>query len=471
VTTSFRRGTVVIVVLVVVMMISLAAYHFTLTMESEHLATRNTGDRAAMRQTSLSGTDVIAAIMEQPRSERSRLSQVVFTGVELWETEDQGPSLYRVDFSLTQLPVSDFSGRAQLIDESSKLNLNKLMDWDLLTPGHAREALLRLPEMDEATADRLLDWIDADDEPRWQGDELGSPDAVPHCVDELMWLPKEDRQTEPEPLDSKRDQRQRRPAWMDHLTVDSSERNESFNGRPRINVNSDDLKELHLLLTRELPLEVANYIVMARQYGLQPMVDSTSTSIALEIDFTLEAAYEFAGLGELIGSSVAVSRTPLTQVINSPIQRGAIVGGEPIDELFDRLTTIPETRIEGRINLATAPAEVIAAIPGLNLSLAQKIVSARSGLSQSFRHPIGILHAAGIDPVIVNEVLSETTIAGDVLRIGVMGRIDEHVLAQGYEAVIDASTPVATVRILRPMYQAMKTEQGDRLFPPGGRQF
>src|SRR5262249_36547062 len=56
-------------------------------------------------------------------------------------------------------------------DESSRLNLAVLADWERRQPGSAKQALMRLPEMTESAAESILDWIDADSEARAQGAE------------------------------------------------------------------------------------------------------------------------------------------------------------------------------------------------------------------------------------------------------------------------------------------------------------
>ena len=67
-----RHGTVLVVVLVIVTLVSLAAFHFTMAMESEHRATRNAGDQIKAEQAALSGIEVIAACLEQPKSRRGQ---------------------------------------------------------------------------------------------------------------------------------------------------------------------------------------------------------------------------------------------------------------------------------------------------------------------------------------------------------------------------------------------------------------
>ncbi len=81
-------------------------------------------------------------------------------------------------------------------NESARLNLAVLLDWDQRRPGAAKEALLALPGMTETIADAILDWLDSDSQPRPFGAEAddyqgrGMPYAprngVPQCLEELL---------------------------------------------------------------------------------------------------------------------------------------------------------------------------------------------------------------------------------------------------------------------------------------------
>ena len=61
--------------------------------------------------------------------------------------------------------------RFGLQNESAKLHLAVLAEWERRAPGSAAAALLQLPGMSESTAAAILDWIDADGDPRPGGAE------------------------------------------------------------------------------------------------------------------------------------------------------------------------------------------------------------------------------------------------------------------------------------------------------------
>ena len=62
--------------------------------------------------------------------------------------------------------------RFGLEDESSRLNLNMLIEADKVLPGSGRTLLMGLPGMTEEIADAILDYMDEDDEVREFGAEI-----------------------------------------------------------------------------------------------------------------------------------------------------------------------------------------------------------------------------------------------------------------------------------------------------------
>ncbi len=430
------NGTVLIVVLVIVILISLAAYNFTLTMESEHIATRNVGDRLAARQSALSGAEVLAAFLEQPRANRSRAPGLAGEGLELWPAESTDSASYHVTGRFSQQASADPQAMELLTNESAKLHLHALMSWEREFPGHAREALLRLPGMDEPTLQHLLGPGDID--PGRQNDLTHTPHAVPLLIDEIP-LPSSEGDELADPV---------RPAWLDYITTVSAQRNESFDGKPRINLNVPDLGTLHQQLAEVVPLPVANYIVLMRQYGIGRTSRRSVDAASATIDLMTPATFELTSLMQLIESAVRVRATEKVQVVASPIDATTGAVGMPIDEIFDRLTLSSEPRLAGRIDILTAPVEVIAAIPGLDSATAQQIAAARSGADRETRHPIGILSLSGLDATIVERVLKYFTVGGDVVRAEMIGSSAEGLPEFRCEVIVDASQGRATWMML-----------------------
>jgi DNA uptake protein ComE-like DNA-binding protein len=176
--------------------------------------------------------------------------------------------------------------RFGVLDESGKINLNALLKLD--SSGQiAYNILMMLPNMTADIANSILDWIDTDSDTRANGAEddyyMGLSQPY-HCkngpldsLEELLLV----KGVTPQLLFG--NDRNRNgildpdeddgsgtfdPGWAGYLTVFSRERNVDSTGNPRININSSDLTTLQSQLTDALGQDLANFIILARLYGL-----------------------------------------------------------------------------------------------------------------------------------------------------------------------------------------------------------
>lgn len=316
--------------------------------------------------------------------------------------------------------------------------------------------------MDESTADRLLDWIDSDSEERIESGEQNARNSVPIVVDELAWLQNQgevaDTMITDETIDLSVDSSDRPigfvqtgPSWLNYLTVHSAQRNETHDGQARIDLNSIDLQFLHQQVTESLSLEIANHIVAIRQYGVLGETDSSSSSTdaisaaEITIDFNLPATFQLDSLAQLLRSVVMPVASGQSNsksnrlIVRSPIELQSGSAGMQVDEVFDVLAVNVAARIPGQIDIATAPAEVIAAIPGLDMEMAQEIVASREAIAASSLHPIGILSSLELSPTNLEQILPHVTIGGDVVRVLLSGSVGDEFPTYRCEAILDAS--------------------------------
>jgi hypothetical protein len=134
------------------------------------------------------------------------------------------------------------------------------------------------------------------------------------------------------------------------LTVSSYDLNQDSEGRPRMNLNQDDLSSLGLSKA------TVDYLQALRQ-NHQPLAHPADLLAA-------------PGLKDAQGKE---------------IQLLAQTAKEDLPILLDRCTATNQDKLIGLVNLNTASTRVLAALPGLSLSLAEAIVSARVGLSPEAR--------------------------------------------------------------------------------------
>lgn len=294
---SDRRGSVLILVMVVIAMLTLGAYSFSEIMISESEATAMYGRQAESRAFADSGVELAAAVIAVPESEEDASlyhNPNRFRGVLLSESENARGRGY---FSVVAPVETDPSGTALrngLIDESGRLNVNRLLNFDL-DEDQTREMLMYLPDMTEEVADAILDWIDSDETLRTYGAEsdyyttLDPPyearNGAIESIDELLQVagvtadllygedanrngkldPNENDGDASAPFDNSDGILQ--PGWAAFLTVNARELNQRADGTERTYINNGVLDELYDSLAEEFDEDIAQFVVAFRMYG------------------------------------------------------------------------------------------------------------------------------------------------------------------------------------------------------------
>ncbi|GIX03068.1 MAG: general secretion pathway protein GspK [Planctomycetaceae bacterium] len=302
-----------LLVLVVIFLLSVTAYNFSQRMLTEYEAAVLHAHDVQTRLLADAGVEYVATLLanrQQPEYENLYHQPQLFRGVEV-STAD--PSAPRGRFTiLTPMITSDGQStvRYGLLDESAKLNLNKLLKLSL-TEDQQRDMLLALPGMTEEIADALLDWLDEDDNPRLYGVETDYYESLSPgypcrngpltSLEELLLV----RGVTPELLygedanrngwldPSENDGEVSLPydnadgvldlGWSAYLTIYSRELNLQTDGNQRINLNNGILTDLYDQLAAEFDEDVAKYIVAFRMSGpkdQRPTDSGSSTSLA-----------------------------------------------------------------------------------------------------------------------------------------------------------------------------------------------
>ena len=213
--------------------------------------------------------------------------------------------------------------RFGLESESARLNLAAVAEWERRRPGTGRKSLMALPGMTATVADSILDWLDSDSRPRESGAEgdyyLGQDppyaprNGVPHAIEELLLVKgvtrtllfgrDTNRNGRIDPDELRRTQLNRDPSatgtmtgtttadslpWCKLLTLSSAERNETYDGKPRLDINGSNLAQLSQRLTGLVPPDLAKFIILYRQNGpaLQPAGATMVTLAQVNLDLT-----------------------------------------------------------------------------------------------------------------------------------------------------------------------------------------
>ncbi|MFO7904105.1 MAG: type II secretion system protein GspK [Pirellulaceae bacterium] len=355
-----RRGIVIVVVTVVILLVSLAAYGFLTLMQTENKAALARGDQLQAKSVASSGREYLARLLELPRSERPVKAERDdvsdgFQDILVDGDSDESDEFARQGRFSILASNHDETGtrdwRFGYENESAKIHLALLLDLEREQPGAGQDALMNLPNMDESTADAILDWIDEDDQRRGQGAEseyysgLSPPrsprNAVPPALEELLLVKGVTRaklfgadQNADFEVDASEGQRgqqtggfasEGRKPWRRYLTVHAGERDEMHDGGSRIRLNQSDLAALHRELSAAFDPSWANFIVAYRQYGPYSGSESGGEASELSVDLSQPADQKIESPLELIDARVAI---PAQQGASrrSPSQRSASRG-------------------------------------------------------------------------------------------------------------------------------------------------
>lgn len=472
-----RGGVVLVVVLVIVAMVAFAGFSFVASMSTEYEAVKLDGGRMQSEQTLASAEALVQWYVDLPLAMRTNAdldAASLFRDVKLKPNRDDAALPFDRSFSAdaavpsvdaadgvaetdnvwrftvvssgnragntengslgalsADAPVTENSTGAFQFgpeNESGRLNLALLLEFDAAIPGSGRESLIRLTGMTSEAADSLLDWIDADDIPRDFGAEaedyqrLPQPyqprNGMPETVEELLFVRGIDRTTlfgrdtnrnfqmdanegttdSLAELDNLNQTTPRsdfaagfddlQPAsisdlpsgWSNLISLHSAERNVNPFGQPRISLNHSDLVQLHESLLAVVPEEVANFIVLMRQYGPSSLTAASTSADSVSIDFELAASYSINVIGDLIDQSVIVNSTSEPVQVASPVTLESEPGKQALRRLLSHAAITDEPLIHGRININAAPRSVLLAIPGLAESSIDQLIARRDSL-------------------------------------------------------------------------------------------
>ncbi len=474
------RGVVLIVVLVLVVMVALAGFGFLNSMSTEYAATRLNGDQLQSLQTLASAEALLSAMVSMspvqreamgglrsnPAMFRGRLVQPLIPSLTGTSADSQHGTAGQPDarwrFAIVSTESSAEQGtvlRFGLQNESERLNLASVLRWEQRSPGTGRTALMQLPGMTEEIADGILDWIDADDQPREFGAEseyylqLDQPYRPPNrmltTIHELLFVRGMSRSGLLGLTDSAQaavsgsadgtaaaqaallnsssggsvdsfstDPMAVQAGWQQYLTLHSAERNVDRSGRPRINLNGDSLSLLEQELTELLSEELVRFILLARVYGLSASASAGGAApSSAPYASSMKPSFLLTSPGDLIDASIQIQTSAGTILVGSPLRDTESDFPENLEVLLDRTTTSAATSIPGRVNVNQADELVLRAVPGLSSELVSRIVSERQALDQSELRTITWLLTRNIlDTVQFRQLSGELTAGGDIWR-------------------------------------------------------
>lgn len=340
---------------------------------------------------------------------------------ELWSDNDE-------DFNNVSLGGCILT--IKVTDESGKLNINTA----------TREQLMGLQHMKTEIADAILDWRDKDDQPKEEGVESGYYEQRTYGhrirngpfrtvrelllvkgVDENLFygedtnfnglLDENERDGEERmPMDDRDSELDR--GWLDYVTCYSYDWNRDAMGQQRVNINEADEEDLEEKLG--ISTSHAKWIVNNRNNNYNSIGDLINNNSPKE-------APENAGSNE--------QPTPLDL--------------ETYKSIVDKICITNDNRVPGRVNVNTAPREVLVALLG-NASdaeeRAENILTHRAGLAYGMSTIGDLLNVSGMDVGTFKKIANQVTVRSPVFTIRSVAQASQTAVSGAtfhYEAVVD----------------------------------
>jgi type II secretory pathway component PulK len=322
--------------------------------------------------------------------------------LELWSYND-------TDFNNVSLEGCWYNVR--VTDEAGKLNINTA----------TKEQLMGLPYMEEYIADAIIDWRDKDDTPSGLGVEGGYYENLPfrytirngpfRTIRELLLVRDVTEQLlygedtnfngkldyneqdgdESPPPDDRDDELDK--GWISFLTCYSYSKNVDAEGNARININQADENQLQQSLG--LSSSVARAIVQRRSNS------------------------QFTSIVDLVGPSTSTS-TGSGSSGAAPAGQSATLDMQTFYQIADKITVDGQQQVPGKVNINTAPKEVLVALLGGDdqaWQVAEKIVAYREVLADGMQSIAELLEYGLVNLDAFRKIASSITTRSDVFTI------------------------------------------------------
>lgn len=496
-----RSGVVLLGVLVVVVILALVAYQYSDRMIAENQAAMNAHRTAQARHFAESGVHYAAMLLASPETIAEELGDNPYDNADKFrdvlvpDRENLGQA---GRFTLVAPPdpdqaVADSSYRAGVTDETGKINLNAFLKRDP-TGQMLFDMLIKLPNVSEEVAAAIVDWLDADTTPREGGaeDDFYSGQQPPYrckngpldSLDELLLVKGVTRELlygADLNRDGLVDDQEQGSGVFDRglaafLTVASRESNLDSAGQPYVNVNGDDLAAMAEKLAPIVDEDMVKFLILYRQYGPtsssggsqslgssiaslfssgkgKSSSSTTSRTVAGDLssyqpNFDRQPRQKVSSFFDLVAAQVTITsrdRTKPSVVYTSPLADPTRLASI-LPKLYQSATLTEDAELPARININTAPREVLAAIDGFSEADVQTIVSLRPRWSTTeapeleFQTPVWLITRGGIKPQTLRSLEKSVTTRSQVFHMQVVGRFDGGFGPTArVEAIVDAN--------------------------------
>lgn len=339
------------------------------------------------------------------------------------------------DTDLNNVSLEGCLYNVRVIDEAGKLNINTA----------TKEQLMGLPYMEEYIADAIIDWRDKDDTPSGLGVEGGYYENLPfkytirngpfRTIRELLLVRDVTEQLlygedtnfngqldyneqdgdENPPADDRDDELDK--GWISFLTCYSYSKNVDAQGSARININQADENQLQQSLG--ISSSVARAIVQRRSNS------------------------QFTSIVDLIDSSTSTNPGSSS---SSTAGQSATLDMQTFYEIADKITVDNQQQAQGKVNINTAPKEVLVALLGGDdqaWQVADNIVARRQGLADGMQSIAELMELGLVNLDTFKRIANNITTRSDVFTMrcfATASRGSDSGLTLQAEAVVDRSS-------------------------------
>ncbi|MDR0336927.1 MAG: general secretion pathway protein GspK [Planctomycetaceae bacterium] len=517
---KFRSGVILFIVSIVIAMLAIGSLSLLVLLTTEYEATLFRGDEIQAGQLVQSGIEFIgqtlhssesASMTEMEMSDSFYFSQQTTAEPSHFQQWYDNPALFcgvevvpervgRLSRGVGRFSV--FSPRIEqdqlkgirfgLVNESTRLHLGAVLEWETETPGQGLQALLKLPGITPTIAEAILDWIDANKTPRSSGAELDyyeqtgvayrPRNAIPATLEELLLVRDVTRPllfgTDEKFLYGTNINDLRQPQTTTYSQNDLlfqphneiEEINETTSTESPTTDSTfffDDWAETNhgngtrlpwcFLLTTHSAEKLVDPIGNAKIFLNDPNLEFLNEQLNLHLDNeSCQFIMAWRKNNGLIPDPVdlldaVVQEKENSQEWKSPFSLDNSVGEEKFLTLLDRTSVSSEIVIAGRINVNEAPRIVLEMVPELNSQTVTQILNHRNKTNEKkqnkYRHLVWLLAEKIVDKETMKKLSKRLTTGGDVYRAQVIGFFDGQGTMSRVEVVIDD-----TVKPPRPIF-------------------
>ncbi len=426
---------------------------------SSHLRAQVTANISTATKTHFlarAGVERAIAELVATRDEVQSLADLYGSDTETYENVELGEGSYTLLAGLDALGEPEFG----IVDEAAKVNVNTAdasmlakipgINTDLASAIVARGRRNDLPDLNALLLVREIDLLVLYGE-----DQNGNG----------LLDPNEDDGDESWPPDNADGQLELGLAG--YLTVWSGCRNVSADGGERVNLNEASAKELARTVSG-LSSQEAESIVAHRKKKFEKITDLLDVELVAE---SSKESKEEEKKKETSGTSGKTSqegqrRQTSSETTKSQATRSSdrkqrtstttetSTGKKAFDtekfrKIADYMTITDDEVLQGRLNINTAPYEVLACLPGIDVALAQQIVSWREGRNDALETVAHLLDAPGVSIDILKQVYPYVSVRSDVFSVCSFGVMEGGGAYACVLAVIDRTDDEVKLRYWR----------------------